>query len=61
MECTQQIFFIDFGYVNPFDYIFTIITMIDLFKYYIDTILIDERLKLISRIVVHLERRKNRS
>lgn len=61
MECTQQKKFIDFGYVNPFDYIFTIITMIDLFKDYIDTILIDERLKLISRIVVHLERRKNRN
>jgi hypothetical protein len=39
---------IDISYFDPFDYIFIVITKIDLFKDYMDTTHIDEGIKLIT-------------
>jgi hypothetical protein len=43
---------IDISYFDPFDYIFIVITKIDLFKDYMDTTHIDEGLKLITWVVI---------
>jgi hypothetical protein len=61
MKCTQQKKSIDLGYLDPLDYKFTIIVMIDLFKGYIDMSRVNERLKLIYKIVIHLQLRKKRN
>jgi hypothetical protein len=54
-------YIINLGYVDPFDYKFTIITKIELFKGYIDITYINKELELIPSIIIYLKRRKERS
>jgi hypothetical protein len=61
MKCTQQKKSIDLGYLDPLYYKFTIIIMVDLFKGYIDMSRVNKRLKLIYKIVIHLQLRKKRN
>lgn len=61
IKCTQQKKSIDLGYLDPLYYKFTIIIMVDLFKGYIDMSRVNKRLKLIYKIVIHLQLRKKRN